>query len=261
MASPTPLVRALLFLWGGLWLLASALQPLGVNLETWLALRAHELPAAAAWPGVLGYALLHAPFPNLLHVLLNGLVLYYFGGEVEILYRGRRFLAFLALVVAAGAAVHFLFGLAFPAAAGAVIGGSGIVNAVLAVNTALYPDRLVHLILFRLPLKILFPVWLALDLLGAWYMALGYGYGVAADVHLAGALVGWLWAGGFGRYEPPWRRWRAQAHRRRDHAEARARAAEEAELDRILAKIGREGLPSLTPEERRFLERRSRPKG
>ncbi|MFQ5655192.1 MAG: site-2 protease family protein [Planctomycetota bacterium] len=53
------------------------------------------------------------------------------------------------------------------------------------------------------------------------------------------------------------RRREARVLRRRER-EARARAAEEAEVDRLLRKVHEDGLPSLSRRERRFLEHASR---
>ncbi len=253
----TPLVRRLLLLWVAVWLAESLLFLGGLDLAGFLALRPADLLGldVLALPGLVTYAVAHAPFPTLLHLAVNAYLLWVFGGEVETLWPGRRFLAFLGWVVLVGAGVHLL--LVPLMGASMVLGGSGIVNAVLAANAAMYPGRILDLILLRCRLITFFLVWLAVDVLRALYMAGGMGTGVAADVHLAGAAVGWIWAGGLERHGGPFRgiilRWRG---RQAEQARRRARE-EEAELDRILAKIGREGLSSLSPRERRFLERRS----
>ena len=109
-------------------------------------------------------------------------------------------------------------------------------------------------------LIVFFAVLVGLDLLGFIAQCAGRGGGVATQVHLAGAAVGWFWANGFAHlgWPDPLSRWRASRQEAARRREATRAADDEAELDRILAKISREGLPSLTAKERDFLEKRSR---
>ena len=79
------------------------------------------------------------------------------------------------------------------------------------------------------------------------------GQGVAADIHLAGAVFGWTWAGGWIRYPMPWSRLKEGHASRRAEANARQKQEEEMELDRILEKISVSGLPSLSAKEKDFL--------
>ena len=53
----------------------------------------------------------------------------------------------------------------------------------------------------------------------------------------------------------PLKRWTQARRARKLKAEADQRAADEARLDELLDKIGRQGKESLTPEERRFMDR------
>ncbi len=263
MPSAAPEVRRLLLIWVACWI-ASSLAGLagGRGLDPLFLLDYEALFAGQLQflPGVAGYALGHSPFPAVWHLGMNALLLWIFGPEVEALYRGRRFWKLAGAAVAAGALVHLVLQLAVggPFRA-AVVGGSGIVSAVIAVQAAVYPDRQLSFFgLFRFRMMTLFLVYLVLDLMGFAFALAGQSDGVAVDVHLAGAATGWWWAGGFQRRDAPWAGWlrrRAEARRRR---EREREAGEEAELDRILAKISAEGLNSLTPRERQFLERRSR---
>jgi hypothetical protein len=52
-----------------------------------------------------------------------------------------------------------------------------------------------------------------------------------------------------------WQRWIQRRALRKRQREQEAREAEERRMDELLAKVQREGLPSLTDEERRFLKR------
>jgi membrane associated rhomboid family serine protease len=263
--SLTPLVRALLLAWAALWLVSFLTWLADSSLSDWLALDPAALFAGrwSAAPGLLGYALVHDPTPSglLFHLGFNAYLLYFFGPEIERLYPGRRFLLLLLLAAIAGAALHLLLAAGLPLFHSAVIGGSGLVMAVVAASAAHFPGLIINLFLLRVRLLHLFLALVVLDLVGFLATAFGKGEPIATDVHLAGAATGWLWARGLGALAAPLAGWQA----RRRSASARRRAesamAEERELDRILAKIGRDGMPSLTEAERRFLERRSRRRG
>lgn len=259
MPSLTPWVRRLLIAWGALWILSFLGWLAGTGPSSWLRLDPAGLLAAdwRALPGLLGYALVHDP-TGILHVGLNALLMAVFGPEVEVLYPRRRFVGFLAVAALCGAAVHVLLAVFSPFFGYAVVGGSGLVMAVVAVQAAVYPGRRVSLVFFELSMRTFFLALVALDVLWSAAAATGKGRGVAADVHLAGAGWGWLFARGFGALPRPleraWARLREGGARRERERQRR----QEEELDRILAKIGRDGMQSLTPGERRFLRRRAR---
>lgn len=264
MLTQSPVTRAILATWVAIWLLSFLSALAGPGLAAWLALDAAALldGRLLALPGVLTHAVAHDPY-GVLHLLLNALAFFWLAPELELLWPGRRFLLFLAGAALAGAGVHLLLAAAFPASfAFVVLGGSGLVSAVLAAHAAIYPDRQLSLIFFRCRLIHFFLVLLALDVL--WFIAdlAGRHSGVAHEVHLAGTAVGWLHAGGFWRRGAPFgdrnRSPFARLRAWRDRRAARRAASDEAELDRILAKIGRHGMPALTAAERSFLERRSR---
>lgn len=263
MPSAAPNVRRLLIAWVAVWLLQSLARAgggAGVDVLFLLDPRALFDGRLAALPGLAAYALGHQPFPELLHLGFNALMLWFFGPEVEQLYRGRRFWKLVGAAVAAGTLLHvLLYATAGGPFTSPVIGGSGVVSAMLAVLAAVYPSLRINLFGF-IPLRMmtLFLAYLVLDLLGFLYALAGRSDGVAVDVHLAGAAVGWWWAGGFQRFDGPLRGWRGRAEARRRAAAARREAEEEAELDRILGKISAEGLGSLNSAEKRLLERRAR---
>jgi membrane associated rhomboid family serine protease len=261
MPSLTPLIKRLLILWGVLWLASFitatngrggvsdilALYPIGsdfFDFEAWRVI------------GVVSYAFVHDA-GSILHVAINAYLMAVFGPEVEVLYPGKRFLKFLLVATLAGAAAHSLLSL-MDSGIPPVVGGSGLVSAVIAVNAAVYPGRILNLIILRCRMITFFLVLMGLDLLRTIAFLKNEGtQGVAFDVHLAGAFAGWMWAGGFERFDNPYARW--VERRRRQAASSKQQRARQAEveLDRILAKIGKDGMPSLTAAERRFLEKRS----
>lgn len=262
MQATAPIVRRILIAWGVLWVL-SFLTALGSGpgLAGWLQLDPTALLRGdfSGLAGILGYALVHDPY-GILHVAVNAWMFHLFAPEVETLYR-RRFVRMLVVSALVGAAVTLLLAATpMPSFDASVVGGSGLVATMLAVNAAIYPDRRLNLLIVQPRLIVFFAVLVGLDLLGFIAQCAGRGGGVATQVHLAGAAVGWFWADGFARlgWPDPLSRWRASRQEAARRREATRAADDEAELDRILAKISREGLPSLTAKERDFLEKRSR---
>ncbi len=256
----TPLVKRLLILWATLWVLGFLTGGSTGGLQRWLDLDPRGISSFdfLSLPGIFGYVLIHSQL-SIFHLLVNGYMFALFAPEIERVFPGERFLRLLGKACLAGAASTLILYWLMPHTFDApVIGGSGLVSAVFAASAALYPERLLNLLFLRLRLITFFLFLTGLDLLFFFGNLLGRADGVAHHVHLAGALVGWMAVGGFQRLDGPWRAWIEKANRRKAAKQQRQNQDLEAELDRILAKISRDGLPSLTAAERRFLEHRSK---
>lgn len=214
---------------------------------------------------------------GLVHLLANSIGLYVFGGAVERRLGARGFLLFY-LYCGVGAAIFcWLLNLVTPVAP--FVGASGAVLG-LAVAFALYwPDA--RLMIFPIPIPIsartLVIGILLLDIVLALVSA---NDGIAHLAHVGGAMAGYLYfrlQGGMApapsfeqrsaprvmRVPRPARE--VAATRRPAKPPARQQAAPEpdrsaAELDRLLDKISAEGITSLTPTERRFLDEVARKK-
>lgn len=258
MTTLTPTVRLLLIIWAAAWV-AGFLFNLGeVSIAHTFGFSTTGV-MGGEWGSILGiavYPLLHDPL-SLFHVLINCLVFYWFGPEVERWNPGRRFPRLLIQASLAGVALRFLFSALSPHFGAPVVGGSGLVACCIAYLAAVMPDLRLNLILLQVRLLPFFLFFTALDLLRLIATFAGQPAGIAADVHLAGALVGWTVAGGWERF-PLFARVRGRARARQQEKQQAAAAKDGAELDRILAKISSEGIGSLTPAERKFLERRSK---
>jgi len=132
------------------------------------------------------YLFLHGhPF----HLLMNMLILWFFGSEIEMKMGERRFLFFFLLCGVGGAvaniAVSYLF---FPARiATTVIGASGAVYGILAAYGLFFRDRYL-LLLFIFPVK---AMYFALIMFGL-ELAMGFQQKdlVAHFAHLGGLLAG-----------------------------------------------------------------------
>lgn len=260
MTSLTPLVRILLISWAAVWVLSYLLLLGNVSLYQWFGFSPAGILDGdlTGLLGVVGYPFLHQPALLPWHLLINCLIFFFFAPEVERLNPGRQFLRLLAMATLAGAATMFVLHLLTGKFPGPMFGGSGMVSCCFAYLAAVYPGMRVSLIVIQVRLLPLFLILTGFDLLRLVTELIGAGGGsVAAEVHLAGAAVGWTSAGGWQRFSL-FAGMAERARQRRAEKQQAARAKDEEELDRILAKISREGIGSLSPSERKFLDRRSK---
>ncbi len=212
------------------------------------------------------------------HILLNMLVLWFFGTDVERLYGRKRFWQFYlsASVLASLGWVlseNLLLGVRSPHVQ--MVGASGAVAAVVMVFVCHWPRRVVLVWgILPMPVWLLALLWFGMDLVNFGNELVGAGgANVAYAAHLSGAFAGWV----FYRWHwtvldlVPWGYLTSRASRLRrsgprlrayrpeeDDVDSLDEQAMEAEVNRLLDKINEHGTDSLTPEERRFLERAAR---
>lgn len=261
MFSLTPIVRRILIVWAALWLLDFFLSLGGTGLAPILAMDPGGMLQGdfRGIGGIVGYTLVHET-RNFFHLFFNCWLFALFAPDIELLFPGKRFLWLLLRLALIGTGFTVLMAWIAPAAFSAsVVGGSGLVAAMLGACAAMYPTRMLNLILLRVKLLHLFLVLTVLDLLGflAQWSGTAGGDRVAYTVHLAGALGGWIAVGGFQRFEGPWSGWAANRNRRKQQRKFEQESKAEERLDELLAKISREGMQSLTDAERDFLRDRS----
>lgn len=227
---------------------------------------------SAAWDGyglgwvrLLTYQFTHS-FTEPMHVLWNMLTLYLFGSMAEgrLGYRGVYKLYLLAGT--AGAFLHLAIAAAQGRADVPLVGASGACYGLLLYAAAMAPHSSVVFLIVRLPLWVLAAILVFLGLYSTYVeFATGFPGGVAHGAHLGGALIGYLayrqnWFVDHVPYEyqpKPWTRLRDAWRRRRQQAAADQARHHELQLDEILAKVKQSGLSSLTPAERKFLEKTS----
>lgn len=245
----TPWVTRLIFANAGMYLATSALPqlvyPLGL-VPAWVVVRPWTL---------FTYMFLHA---NLWHLLFNMLGLFFFGPRLEARLGGYRF---LGLYFASG-----LMGalLSFTTPDVIIVGASGAVYGVFFAFAYFWPrERIWIWAIFPVEARVLVVAATALSL----WAGLQGGSGVAHFAHLGGFLGGWLFLKLSDRFSAR-RRFKARAApevvQPRGESDMRRwglidrealHPLNREELDRVLDKIGRDGLESLTPAERAFLER------
>jgi membrane associated rhomboid family serine protease len=226
------------------------------GMEDLFALSAPQLRRGFLWQPVT-YLFLHADF---WHIVINLLMLWFFGREVEYFIGPKYFTRLYFLSGLAGAALWLAFN--FNSAV-AVLGASAAVLGCVIAFATLFPEREVTLLIFfvlpvTLKAKFLALICVALDLIPVLTNRVT---NVAHVAHLGGALLGYVYIKSLGYGATPWwlRGWQnAQARLRpRRRPDKRVLSPEEFihdEVDPILDKISREGMQSLTKRERKILE-------
>lgn len=210
----------------------------------------------ALWQ-LVTYMFLHG---GLWHLLINMLILYMFGVELEEHWGTKEFLKYYFLCGIGAGILHLLISLGSPVP---VVGASGAIYGLLAAFGLLFPNRILTLLLFFfLPIQIM-AKYLVMIFVG---ISLFYGFfggesGVAHFAHLGGMLVGFLYLkidwrlGALGK----WLRQRSVKRRLRIERAGQQRERQFRErVDAILDKINEVGYENLTSEEKRILNQASR---
>lgn len=216
----------------------------------YLALSDRGVHAAYGWQFFTAAFLHDGPW----HLVGNMLILYLLGRDVESIIGQRQFLFLYLAGVAAGELGHLFL---MPDTS-VLFGASGGVAAVLVAYATILPELELTSLLLLLPVrfkaKYLAYGALAIALWGVTFDRHG---AVAHSAYLGGMLAGWFYAHllGFGRasiVQRALRQRRAEVDRYRAMTPKQFIAEE---VDPILDKISREGMQSLTWQERRTLAR------
>jgi membrane associated rhomboid family serine protease len=201
---------------------------------------------------IVTYMFLHG---SIIHIFFNMLFLWMMGSEIERQWGGKEFLKYY-LVTGCGAGLVNV--LVQPRASIPTIGASGAIFGIIIAFALAFPDREVLLYFFiRIKAKYFALLVGALELLAL--IALPNA-GIARFAHLGGLLIGYVYMKHESLVYPlkrkvlNWEAKRADAARRSE--EARQVWVRE-EIDRLLDKIGTQGIDSLSDKEKRFLEEQS----
>jgi len=251
----TPAVKMLLIANVALFVLTDLMLPMSGRLfvDRWLALAPGTwkdfFPFVPVWQ--LGtYGFLHAGF---MHILGNGLFLYFLGTMLEGAIGTRRFLTlYLASVVGAGF-MQLMFGLAMGSNA-PIVGASGGVLAIVCAMAALQPMTRIIFLLFPITLRTLAIIYVLMDVYNLAHQFRSGGSNVASFAHLTGAAIGYFAV----KTGVIWRDPVATVARAREARAAESDADARMKLDELLAKINREGIGSLSSREKAFLKKMSK---
>ena len=207
------------------------------------------------------------------HIFINMLVLWMFGSELEYNWGSKDFLLYyIACGVGGGLLVWFTAFIGLSSSGVPTIGASGAIFGLLVAFGLMWPDRLIY-IWGIFPMKALHLVILfgAMDLFSG---LTGSGGRIAVFAHIGGGVTGFIYLK-FGwrmmvQIEGLTNRMKRRrftvvqggsSRRQADDTSSRDDDAGhpdiDDEVDRILDKIARQGMKSLTDRERRILDRAS----
>ena len=216
----------------------------------WLAL--HGGNAKFVYP-FFTYVLPHST-SFLLHLVLNMVMLVSLGAEIEIRFGRGRFLTLFFGGALLGAITWFAVEAA-SGGAGPLLGASGGIFALLFFVAREQPSRSFFFYFVAVPARVLAAILVLLDLVP---LLQGASDGVAHACHLAGAAFGFV----FQRHPfdalSALSGVRAAVREQSQQRTVQRARDDDAEMDRLLAKIHDSGMQSLTRSERAFLERRSK---
>ena len=268
-----PVTKNLLLINFAVWVFDAFAQRFGVDIIAWLGLVNWS---ASAFQGVYSfhiwqpftYMFLHA---NFWHFFCNMFAVIMFGPAIENQWGSKKFLTYY-LVSGVGAAIvqELVWMFSLGSAMGVTIGASGAVFGILFAFGWLFPEVKMFLLFIPIPIpsRWFVALYAIFELSAGIYGATGDN--VAHFAHLGGMLFGWLlllyWMKAphirFGKKKeekPLFTRYHYQApvNDQEDSNEAaesyktsQPTSSRDAEVDRLLDKIKREGYSSLTQEEK-----------
>ena len=196
------------------------------------------------------------------HLLFNMIGLFFFGPMMERWWGSRRFVFFYLLCGISGVVVYLVLGLVpglLPGGFEAELrGASGGIFGILAGCAVIAPRQTVMLLFPPIPMQMRTLVLIFLGIAVVKVLA-GHMNAGGEAAHLGGALLGFGlvkfppvldWADRFSPSAIPNNVNQGRFERKRKQA-----AAQEDELDRILAKVKEQGLQSLSRKEKKVLQR------
>lgn len=251
-----PITRLIMVASVGLYVGQTLLQLAGVDFLTSLFGLSVGGIQQYRWWSLFTYMFLHG---SPVHLLVNMLMLYFLGSELERELGRRHFILLFVLSGLLGGLGWLL--LTWPYE-GVCVGASGALFGLLGGYATLFPMREVTLLLF-----FVFPItmraWVLAVVLGTvqFFLMVSPGSGgVAYSAHIAGGLAGALYVLALFRRDlarTSWVRGRARVMDIAAHRQAEADRQQRAEVDRLLDKVARLGLHTLSEAERRTLEQAS----
>jgi membrane associated rhomboid family serine protease len=222
------------------------LTPVGPFIYEWFQLESIWPQALQVWR-LASYQFLHDP-RNILHIMFNMIGLYFLGPTLERYWGSKKFLIFyLGCGVAGGLFYLLLVAVGFLSAI-PLIGASGAILGLLAACAILFPQFVVFFFIFPVPIRIAAVILT----FGYFLIVITGGENAGGNAcHLAGMAAGAAyvlsgsWRAKFKTKFSAGHRWEKKMAEQRNL---------QIELDRILEKVHRSGIHSLTSKEKRTLK-------
>ena len=242
----TPVVKWLLILNVGIYLAGIIIKPLGLLIYEWLSVDATSIKTSLQLWRLIGYQFLHDPL-TLWHLTLNMIGLYFLGPTLERFWHSKKFLIFYLACGAAGGVCYLLLTALHVTSPGILIGASGAILGVFAACAILFPQFVVVIAIFPVPIRRAAVIFTFIYIVSIFVGAVNAGGDVA---HLAGMAVG----AGYAYLWPKWKSRRKIVSKAEDwEKKFKAYSELQKEVDRILEKVNREGISSLTKKEKKIL--------
>jgi rhomboid family protein len=243
-------IRWIIFLSGGMLI---AQQFAGDFLVSYLGLIPHQVVDHYWLWQPFTYLFLHG---GLFHWLFNMLIFWMFGAELERRWGTTEFVKYF-FITGLGAAACVLA--LSPHSSIPTIGASGAVFGLIVAFAMIYPNAVLYMY-FLIPLK----VWQAAVLFAfiEFFAGLqGGGLGISRFAHLGGMLTGFLYLKFWDMSRIQIKGWFRSIRRPKPRVELHEVTDElVTKVDRILDKVLKEGPESLTPEEKKIMDRYARMK-
>lgn len=198
----------------------------------------------------LTFQFLHA---GVFHILFNMIGLYFLGMYLEKAWGTRRFLTFYLVCGAFSGLCHvaLMYALGGGYIGIPLLGASGGVYAVIMACAILFPGIRLIVMFFPMPIRVaagLFFVISGLMLLS------GEGGGVSHAAHFGGMVIALVWLVVLPRLREHSAETRQKLNEGTWQRKQQQQARQDEDIDRILAKIRREGIDSLTSREKKTLK-------
>lgn len=193
------------------------------------------------------YQFLHY-VPGFWHILLNMFALYMLGPSLERSWGSRKFLPFYLACGASGGLVYLLLARIGFLPAGSMVGASGAIYGLMAACAILFPHFVGVLFIFPVPMRMLVVLLAVMSFLKV--ITGGYNAGGEA-AHFTGMAAGAAYV----LLLPRWNRFSMKVRAGSWEKRVEEGRKLQVEVDRILAKVHRSGLHSLTSVEKRTLKR------
>jgi membrane associated rhomboid family serine protease len=239
-------VKWLLIINVAVFLVVIAIKPLRDLIYNWLQIDPITLLRRLQLWRLVTYQFLHDP-NSITHIAFNMIGLYFLGPALERYWGSRKFLTFYLSCGAAGGVLYLLLVSVGFLQAMPMVGASGAILGVLAACAILFPHFIVFIFLFPVPIRVAAIAFTAFYLITLTTKGTNAG-GDAA--HLAGMATGAIYV-----FSQSWQdriKFKIQtiAYRRKSARQQNLQT----ELDRILAKVHKHGIHSLTSKEKRTLK-------
>lgn len=255
---PAPVVKLLLIVNVAVYVLQMFLdRPVGFSagpMSRWLG-----VTVGGFWQlwRYLTFQFLHAGF---WHIILNMLGLYLLGTPLERHWGSRRFAVFYLICGAIAGLAYVAIGAAYrldPTVP--IIGASGGVYAVLLACAVFFPQFRIIFLFFPVPIRLAALIIFGGMILFVMQALAGGGAGAAMShvAHLGGAVAAGVWIWAIPRIRRRVSSGADAMGRGRWQRKLRRQQAQQAQIDRILDKIRRDGIGSLSRSDRRTLRRAS----